>query len=208
MKIVWTIVIFLAIVGLVTVIRRMLMLSGIIPVTQTFDEGITKQPALIVTHIIAGALFMLLGPLQFVKRIREKHLRFHRISGRIFIFCCYVIGITAFILAFTTPIGKENETAVASLFAVLFLFTITKALNHILKKEVSLHREWMIRAFAIGLAISTIRPIVGMFFAFSHLSPKEFFGIAFWLGFTLHLLIAEVWINYTRGQNKAKAANH
>jgi len=26
-----------------------------------------------------------------------------------------------------------------------------------------------------------------------------FFGIAFWLGFTIQLIVAEVWINYTRG---------
>ena len=47
--------------------------------------------------------------------------------------------------------------------------------------------------------IATIRPIVGIFFATRRLSPHEFFGIAFWIGFTLHLILAEVWINYTRG---------
>jgi hypothetical protein len=30
------------------------------------------------------------------------------------------------------------------------------------------------------------------------LKPHEFFGIAFWIGFTLHLIAAEFWINYTR----------
>jgi hypothetical protein len=67
--------------------------------------------------------------------------------------------------------------------------------------SIAQHREWMIRAFAIGLAVATIRPIVGLFFAFSrltHLTPQQFFGTAFWLGFTLHLIAAEIWINYTR----------
>ena len=44
--------------------------------------------------------------------------------------------------------------------------------------------------FAIGLAVATIRPIVGIFFATSrltHLTPRDFFGTAFWLGFTLTL---------------------
>jgi len=55
----------------------------------------------------------------------------------------------------------------------------------------------MIRAFSIGLAVATIRPIIGIFFATSRLSgltPREFFGIAFWIGFVLHLIVAEVWI--------------
>jgi hypothetical protein len=59
----------------------------------------------------------------------------------------------------------------------------------------------MIRAFAVGLAIATIRPIMGAFFAtrnITHLAPHDFFGTAFWLGFTLHLIAAEIWINYTR----------
>jgi hypothetical protein len=66
---------------------------------------------------------------------------------------------------------------------------------------VALHREWMIRAFAIGLAVSTTRPIVGVFFAtarLTHLTPHDFFGTAFWLGFTSHAIAAETWINYTR----------
>jgi hypothetical protein len=58
----------------------------------------------------------------------------------------------------------------------------------------------MIRAFSVGLAVATIRPIIGMFFATSRLSgltPHEFFGIAFWIGFVLHLIAAEAWIHAT-----------
>jgi len=39
-----------------------------------------------------------------------------------------------------------------------------------------------------------------MFFAtsrFSGLTPHEFFGIAFWTGFVLHLIAAEAWIHAT-----------
>jgi hypothetical protein len=101
-------------------------------------------------------------------------------------------------MSFLMSIGGANETAATTLFALLFLFALTRAFVHIRRREVTWHREWMIRAFAIGLAVATVRPIVGMFFALSNLSPREFFGIAFWLGFTLHLIAAEVWINYTR----------
>ena len=84
---------------------------------------------------------------------------------------------------------------------ILFLFFLLKAFVHIRRREIAAHREWMVRAFAIGLAIATIRPIVGVFFATSrvtHLTPQEFFGTAFWIGFTLHLIVAEAWIYHTR----------
>jgi hypothetical protein len=61
----------------------------------------------------------------------------------------------------------------------------------------------MIRAFSIALAVATIRPVVAVFFATSRLSgltPYEFFGTAFWIGFVLHLIAAEVWIERTRSQ--------
>jgi hypothetical protein len=73
--------------------------------------------------------------------------------------------------------------------------------RHIRRREIALHREWMIRAFSIGLAVATIRPIIGFFFAtsrFTGLTPYEFFGTAFWIGFVLHLIAAEAWIHSTR----------
>jgi hypothetical protein len=78
------------------------------------------------------------------------------------------------------------------------LLCVIKAYWHIRRKEVAQHREWMIRTFAIGLGIATTRPIVGMFFAFRKLTPHEFFGIAFWLGFTTTFIAAEAWIDFTR----------
>lgn len=71
---------------------------------------------------------------------------------------------------------------------------------HIRRHEIDMHREWMIRAFTVGLAVATIRAIIGMFFAtsqFSGLTPYQFFGTAFWIGFVLHLMPPEIWIHRT-----------
>src|SRR6185437_2209575 len=95
------------------------------------------------------------------------------------------------------------QAAATTHFSILFLFALSKAFWHIRRREAALHREWMIRAFAIGLAVATIRPVVGIFFAVSrltHRAPHEFFGSAFSLGFTIQLLVAEIWINATRPQ--------
>ena len=51
--------------------------------------------------------------------------------------------------------------------------------------------------FGVALGVATTRPIVAAFFAARRLSPHEFFGTAFWLGFTLALLAAESWIHYS-----------
>lgn len=55
----------------------------------------------------------------------------------------------------------------------------------------------MLRAIVILLGIATTRPVMGLFIATSrltHLEPKQFFGIAFWIGFSINTLAVEAWI--------------
>jgi uncharacterized membrane protein len=206
-------VIFLALIGAAVAVRRMVHLAPIVvrgyhppavtsnPVAAQFlalDDLFAHYPILTLVHIVPGLLFMILGPLQFSASIRARHLRWHRLSGRIFVICGVVIGISALAMSLGMPaIGGVNQAAATTLFATFFLFALCKAFWHIRRREVALHREWMIRAFSVGLAVATIRPIIGIFFATSHVSglmPHEFFGIAFWIGFVLHLIAAEAWI--------------
>ena len=51
-----------------------------------------------------------------------------------------------------------------------------------------------------------MRPIVGMLLALTDLSFSEILGISFWLGFSLHLLVAELWINITRAEQTLVSA--
>jgi hypothetical protein len=54
-----------------------------------------------------------------------------------------------------------------------------------------------LRAIVVLLGIATTRPVMGVFFATSpltHLTPHQFFGIAFWIGFSINTLAFELWI--------------
>jgi hypothetical protein len=57
--------------------------------------------------------------------------------------------------------------------------------------------QWMARSIGILLGIATTRPVMGIFFATSrltHLEPKQFFGIAFWMGFSINTIVVERWL--------------
>ena len=165
------------------------------------DAGFARHPVLTMVHMVPGLLFVLLGPLQFVRTLRTRRPRLHRWTGRIVLGAGAIIGVTALVMSPQMAIGGLNETVATMLFGLFFLFALGKAFFLIRQRNFALHREWAIRAFAIGMAVTTTRPIVGVFFATSrmtHLTPHDFFGIAFWLGFTTHLIAAEAWINYTR----------
>jgi len=202
-RFVWTAVIFLVVIGLAAVTRRTLVLfrpgsmGGNSPAA-ALDAGFARHLVLTLIHILPGGLFLVLAPWQFMPSIRQRHLQLHRWIGRVLVVCGLIIGVTALVMSYTMNIGGPNETAATTLFAIVFLYCLIRAYRHIRRKEVARHREWMIRAFGAGLGVATTRPIVGMFFAFRRLTPHEFFGIAFWLGFTITFLAAEAWVDYTR----------
>jgi uncharacterized membrane protein len=212
----WGAVVFLALIGIAVAARRITHLLPIVargyqapaaPINPraaqfaALDDVFARYPLLTLVHIVPGLFFMVLGPLQFSAMIRARHLRWHRFSGRVFVVCGLVIGVSAVVMSLGMPaIGGVNQAAATTLFATFFLFALGKAFWHIRRREIVAHREWMIRAFAVGLAVATIRPIIGVFFATNRLSgltPHEFFGIAFWIGFVLHLIAAEAWIHAT-----------
>jgi uncharacterized membrane protein len=215
----WSAVVFLAFIGVAVAARRIIYLGAIlasgysspavVPGSRAeqlvhLDEVFAGHPILTMIHIVPGLLFMILGPFQFSESIRARHVHWHRWNGRMFMTIGFIIGISALLMSFTMQsIGGVNQAAATILFALFFLFALSRALWHIRRRQVTLHRQWMIRAFAIGLAVATIRPIVGIFFAtsrFSGLTPAQFFGTAFWIGFVLHLIAAEAWIHATLPQ--------
>ncbi|HLH17572.1 MAG TPA: DUF2306 domain-containing protein [Bryobacteraceae bacterium] len=197
-RLLWSATVLLAAIGVAAVVHRMFLLRS---PGMDFDAGFARHPALTLFHIVPGLIFMVLGPLQFVRGLRSRRPALHRWAGRAVAASALVIGITALIMGPQMAIGGVNEASATTLFALVFLFGLAKGWIAIRRGKTAEHREWMIRAFAIGLAVAGIRPIVGLFFATSrltHWSPRDFFGAAFWIGFTLHLMAAEVWIGHTR----------
>ena len=64
-------------------------------------------------------------------------------------------------------------------------------MRHIFRKEVSQHREWMIRTFSLAMGVATVRVFLILLQSLMELSQKESFGASFWLGFSVNLVVAE-----------------
>ena len=169
------------------------------PPTDAFGVRYVEHPSLALLHMVPGLLFLTLAPLQFVARIRQRRIDLHRGLGRMLAICAAISGLFALVINFRFPaFGGISTQAATVFFGAVFLFSLTKALRHIRRKEVHLHREWMIRTFALAMGVASIRVFIGLFMALSELGIEEVFGTSFWLGFGVNLLVAEVWINHTR----------
>jgi hypothetical protein len=201
-RLVWTMTLLLVAIGLATAERRTYVLLSPpehprFAAAAALDASFAAYRSLTLLHVLPAALLIVLMPLQFVSRIRTRHVAWHRWSGRLLIVLGFIVGTSALVMSFTMAIGGATETAATTLFAILFLVFLTMGFWNIRQRRIVQHREWMIRAFGVALGVATTRPIVGAFFAARRLSPHEFFGTAFWLGFTLTLLAAETWIHYS-----------
>jgi len=165
------------------------------------DARFAAERALTYAHIIPAFVFAVLVPLQFAGWIRERHPAVHRWSGRILIVAGTLAGITAVFLS-RHPIGGLLESAATLTFDALFLFSLWTAFRMIRRGDLARHRTWMLRAVAIALGVATVRPVMAIFFAttrLTHLTPHDFFGWAFWIGFLLNWIAVEIWIRRTRG---------
>jgi len=174
------------------------------------DIRFASHRGLMLLHVLPGFLLSILGPWQFVERIRTRRLWLHRWSGRVFVAAAAGLGISGLALGFRTALGfgGPSETSAIIVFGALMLFSVGKALRHILRGETALHREWMMRAFAVGLSVGTVRVLSFVFYLSPAVrrAPAAYVGLLFWTGFLISQLVAELWIRHTRPAETAPGA--
>ncbi|HEV7521976.1 MAG TPA: DUF2306 domain-containing protein [Candidatus Angelobacter sp.] len=202
-RMMWAALIVLCVIGSAAAIRRMVALAY--PMTNgpsqlvDLDALFVAKASLTLAHLIPALALMFMIPFQF-STFRIRHLKAHRWIGRVIMLLGLVVGISGLALL-RNPVGGVAEVTAILLFDALFLVALAKAYVHARRREITLHREWVIRAMSVVVGVATVRPIMGAFFATARLTgmtPHDFFGIAFWIGLALTSVAGEVWIRYTR----------
>lgn len=158
------------------------------------DAAFASHLALTMAHIIPAAIFVILAICVLVPR--GGGVRLYR---PFFVFGA-ITGITAYAMS-AYAIGGWIERSAVIAFDSWFLFSLGRAFWFYLRGEPSRQRTWATRAVGILLGIATTRPVMGVFFATSrltHMTPNQFFGIAFWIGFSINVLIVELWLHSRR----------
>ena len=195
----WGVVFFLIAVVLVFAVIRVTIDSqniatGVIPEEGEFDRRYAQYPVLAYIHIIPGVVYLVLAPFQISRRFRNRHLDLHRKMGRFLVPTGILSGVFGVIFGFFFSFGGFAEASAAVVFGTWFVLALSLAYSYIRAGDTVRHRRWMIRAFAIGLGVGTIRIWVGLFQGFGLLDEVTSFGVAFWLSWTLHVIAAEIWL--------------
>ena len=115
-------------------------------------------------HGLAGACALLLGPMQFSDRLRQRFAKFHRVVGRFYIAGVFVAApFGAYIQYFQERTGAPRSfTIAAAVDATLWMLTTGIALAFILNGKVQQHRQWMTRSYAVAIVFLEVRVIQGV----------------------------------------------
>jgi hypothetical protein len=182
------------VISVVVVVRRVFALAypphSAPPQLAALDAAFASHTTLTLVHILPALVFVLVSPFVVFRTSAETVW-----PERLLFPLGAIVGFTAYAMS-VYSVGGWVERSAVLLFNTLFLFSLFCAYLHGRRGELLLKRRWLMRAIAILLGIATTRPVMGIFFATSrltHLEPKQFFGIAFWIGFSINTLVVELW---------------
>jgi uncharacterized membrane protein len=145
---------------------------------------------LLIPHTLAGIFALLIGPIQFSSRIRQRYLKFHRVLGRIYVISVFIGAATGVALANGRP-GLPGT----SMQAVAWVVCTTAALITARNRQIIQHRQWMARSYAVTFTFVSSRVLNLWPRYWSHLGDTlSAVGV---IAFTLaSLLIVDLGLNW------------
>ena len=155
-------------------------------------------------HIIPGGLALILGAWQFHGGLRSRWTNIHRYFGRAYVIFVLTGAVGGLLLAWYAPHSPATRLGFASL-AVVWFYSGVMAYLAIRTGNVPLHRQWMIRSYALTLAAVTLRFQLPLYQGVLWMSFYEAYSIVAWFCWIPNLLIAEWFINQTPLRKTASA---
>jgi uncharacterized membrane protein len=158
------------------------------------NPRIDASPAPLVVHVLAAAVYAVLGAFQFPARLRRRHPGWHRRSGRILVGAGLAVAGSGLwmTLFYSGAPGGVLLWTIRLLVGSTMAAAIVLGFSAIRRRDIAAHRAWMIRAYALGLGAGTqvfTQGIGEALFGTSDLST----GISVASGWVINALVAE-WV--------------
>ena len=148
-----------------------------------------ETPAM-ASHMLASAWALAVGPWQFSSRLRRHALAVHRWAGRSYVAAVVLGGLSAIALAPAAQTGAVAGLGFG-LLGVLWVASTIAALVAVRGGDLTAHRRWMTRSFALTLAAVSLRLYLPAAFAAGIPFTTSYPAIA-WLCWVPNLIVAEL----------------
>ena len=113
--------------------------------------------AVVYVHVFASSVALLLGPFQFMEKLRAKRVALHRWMGRIYLGVGVLAGGLAGLHMSLYAFGGLVSQLGFGALATGWLYTGLRAYLAIRAKDIAAHRRWMVRNFALAFGAVTLR---------------------------------------------------
>jgi uncharacterized membrane protein len=128
------------------------------------DARFAASPAPLVIHIVASVVYAVLGAFQFSARLRRRHPGWHRRTGRLLVVLGLAVAYSGLWMTLAYP-QKEGTGDILWVTRLLVSSGMGAAvilgLVAIRHRDVTSHRAWMTRAYALALGAGTQAFTVG-----------------------------------------------
>ena len=153
-----------------------------------YSAKLAHDRLLLIPHALGGLAALLIGPLQFTARLRERHPKFHRIAGRVYVTAVCLAAPMAVILGLRGFGWPEPVTN--SVLASVWLGCTVCAYITARNRQIAEHRKWMIRSYVFTLNFIFTR-VLNPIPAYAHISDAAF-GLLLGLLPLGYLFVSEV----------------
>ncbi len=182
--------IFLGLTALFVFITSEVLLITDYPMYHAYRLQVIADRHLLIPHSLCGVIALLAGPLQFSSRLRQRHLGFHRVLGRLYVIAVFIGAFTGIALAAGRP-GLPGTTMQAAAWIVCTTAAFITARN----RQITQHRQWMARSYAVTFTFVSSRVLNLWPRYWSHLGDA--FAAVGVIAFTLaSLLIVDLGLNW------------
>lgn len=158
----------------------------------------------ILTHVIGAMLAIIIGPFQVLPQsITRQYLKLHRWLGKVYMIGVLFGGLGGLYMAFLAYGGLPAQVGFAVL-AVAWLFSGYMAYKHIRSRKIQLHRQWMIRNYALTFSGVTLRLWLAIFDV-GGVEFVEAYVLAAWLSWVPNLIFAEWLVSRVQREGHRRA---
>ncbi|QEO13796.1 DUF2306 domain-containing protein [Agromyces intestinalis] len=164
------------------------------------------SPVPVVVHIVGSSVFLVLGALQFAPSLRRR--RWHRRSGRLVAPAGLASAGSAIWMTLSYSIPHPAGPALWTMrmgLGIAMCAGLIVAFVAIRRGDVSTHRAWMMRAYAIGLGAGTqVLTFLPWTIAVGRPPGEAMHAVLMGAGWAINLVVAEIAIR--RGRRTAGRA--
>jgi uncharacterized membrane protein len=151
--------------------------------------------AILAIHIATAVPPLLLGFLAFMPASRSGGAKLHRWVGTVYCVAIWISATTGLVLAAANTHGPLAKLGFGTL-AVAWFVTTLLAYRTARARQFVAHRSWMIRSFALTLAVIAIRPL-HFFGPPAGIAVADWFVMLTWLCWVPNLIVGEIYSRVT-----------